>query len=113
MRIEVILGLILIADGIISILFASSSRVTYNLFNLDSKTILYIGHIFRVIRVLVGLLLVFNLLNIEKHFLFVGIYLILDAVLSITTASSFKSWDDYLRIFRLIVGGYLIGSKLI
>ena len=112
MRIEVILGLILILDGIISIYFSSSSRVSYNVFNLSSQNILYIGHLFRIIRILIGLLLVLAFFRIENYFLFLGVYLILDASSSILTASSFKSWDDYFRVIRMIIGIYFIGLKI-
>jgi len=112
MRIEVILGIILIADGILCLIFASPSRITYNLFGLDSLTILYIGYIFRAIRIVIGLSLIFNFFKIETYFLFVGIYLILDAIFSFITSSNFGFFDDYFRISRFLIGGYLIGSRI-
>lgn len=112
MRIEVILGIILIADGILCSIFASPLRVTYNLLNLSSSTIFYIGYIFRAIRIVIGVILVFNLFKIEKYFLFLGFYLVLDAIFSFVTSSNFEFFDDYFRISRFLIGGYLIGKKI-
>lgn len=112
MRIEVIVGLILVIDGIISIVFASPSRVTLNIFNINSNNLVYIGHFFRAVRIILGLLFIFFSDKIIGYNLFIGAYFLLDSFSSILTSSSFKAVDDYLRISRALIGGYLISSPL-
>jgi len=108
MEIKLIIGLILIIDGIISLALARSSRVSFNIFGLDSNSIVYIGHFFRILRIIFGLLLIFSFSSIENYLLFIGLYFVLDAGFSILTAKSFSSWDDYFRIIRIVIGSYLI-----
>lgn len=112
MIIEVIIGVLLILDGIISIAFANVNNVTYNIFGLNSLTIVWIGHIFRVIRVLVGAGILFFYNKIEKYNIYLGVFLVLSGIVSILTAKDFDYVWDYFRFTRILAGIALVALGL-
>ena len=96
-----VLGLILVVDGVVSIILARVNRVSYNLFKISSRKIVLVGHVFRALRVLIGgslILASFSLINLDNFIFYIGIYLVLDAFFSIITSKDFDSFDDYFRI---------------
>ena len=111
-----IIGLVLIIDGLLCIVWASPDRVSFNIFGLSSMLILNIGHLFRIVRIIFGIFFIIAPKKIFLYRKYIGIYILLDALLSTLTSSNFKyiDWhhiDDYFRITRLLIGGYLILKK--
>ena len=95
--IYIILGVILIIDGVVSILLVSQDRVTSN-FGIDSKDVVFIGHIFRILSIVIGIFLIYvglTQMNFDNIFKILGIYLILDGLSSIITSSGFEKIDDW------------------
>jgi hypothetical protein len=110
--IEVIIGLFLIFNGIISIIICGPANITHNIFGISTTNLIWIGHFFRIIRILLGLTFIFFYNKIENYLLFIGLYLILDGVFSIIEARDFNSWDDFMRIILIGLGLYYLLRQL-
>ena len=108
-KILIWLGLWLILDSIISIYYASIGNITFTLPNWDFNKLLIISQLVRLIRLGIGIYIINN----SKNLKYIGIYLIIDGIVSIMIANEFNSWDDWLRIIRVLVGIYLFRSSTI
>lgn len=94
-------GIYLLVDSLISIYYASIGNITLTLHNWDFNKLLMIGQLFRIIRLIIG---VYIFKGKSNNLKIIGVYLIIDAIISIIVANEFNSWDDYLRIPRAYVG---------
>ena len=102
--IEVIIGLFLIINGIISIIICGPANITHNIFGISTTNLIWIGHFFMAIRILLGFAFIFFYNKIENYLLFIGLYFILDGAFSIFEARDFNSWDDFMRIILIGIG---------
>ena len=94
------IGGYLVIDGLVSLLLVAGTGLLG--FSVS------VGHFFRFIRIILGFLFLTN--KIQRNWLkLIGIWLIIDAVVSIINAPLFDSKDDYLRVSRIALGGYLLG----